>query len=159
MSLIFETENFTVESADRPYVSREEGGHIRIIIKDRTITDRTKLEPAVATEFIRLSMIVGEAYEKAMNNRGVNVIKINYEDLGNWAWKEGRKPFLHYQIFGRVMGSTKQPFPEAVYLPDKSTGFYDSFIPLNEDDNKEILNQIQIVSNQPKYNLKNWMIN
>jgi hypothetical protein len=43
--LIYETENFIVESHEEPLVSREEGGHIRIKIKDENITDRTKLTP------------------------------------------------------------------------------------------------------------------
>ena len=33
---------FIVESVDRPFVSREEGGHIRIVVKDQSITDRHK---------------------------------------------------------------------------------------------------------------------
>ena len=156
MAVIYETSNFIVESRERPLLSREEGGHIRIRIKDESITDRTKLDPQVAIELMRLSMIVGEAFQIAMNNRGVNVIKVNYQDMCNWAWKENRPPYLHYHIFGRVMGAIKQPFPESVYLPDRSTGFYDSFIPLNEEDNKEILRQIEIISSQSKYDLSNW---
>lgn len=41
--------------------------------------------------------------------QGIKVIKVNYQDMGNWAWKQGRQPFLHYHIFGRVMGAVKQP--------------------------------------------------
>lgn len=156
MAVFFETDNFYVESREKPLLSREEGGHIRIRIKDESITDRTELEPKVAVELMRLSMIVGEAFKKAMNNRGIKVIKVNYQDMGNWAWKDGRKPFLHYHIFGRVMGAVKQPFPESVYLPDRSTGFYDNFTPLNEEDNKEIAKQIEEVSAEPKYRVEGW---
>lgn len=156
MAQIFETENFFVESVERPFVSREEGGHIRIMVKDESITDRTKLTPQMAIELMRLSMIVGEAFEKAMNLLGIKVIKINYQDMGNWAWKQNRKPLLHYHIFGRVMGSIKQPFPESVYLPDRSTGFYDGFIPLHEEDCRLIRNEIEKISNEDKYNLKLW---
>jgi hypothetical protein len=101
-------------------------------------------------------MIVGEAFEKAMNILGVKVIKINYQDMGNWAWKDGRKPLLHYHIFGRVMGSVKQPFPESVYLPDRSTGFYDGFTPLTAEDNQEIVKQIEKISAEPKYQPEVW---
>jgi hypothetical protein len=34
MAIFYETENFIVESIERPFVSREEGGHIRICVKD-----------------------------------------------------------------------------------------------------------------------------
>lgn len=93
---------------------------------------------------MRLSMIVGEALEIAMNNRGVKVVKVNYQDMGNWSYKEGAKPYLHYHIFGRVLGAPNQPFPESVYLPDRATGFYDKFTPLNEDDVAEICKQMNI---------------
>lgn len=154
--IISETENFIVETHEKPFVSRTDGGHIRIRIKDASITDRTKLDPKTAKELMRITMIVGEAFEKAMNNRGIPVVKINYQDMGNWAYKRGEKPFLHIHVFGRAENSVKQPFPESVYLPDRNTGFYDGFEPLNEDDVVEIRKQMEIVENQEKYNLKNW---
>jgi diadenosine tetraphosphate (Ap4A) HIT family hydrolase len=154
--LIYETPNFIVESAERPFVPREEGGHIRIRIKDESIMDRTKLSISQAKEYMRLSMVVGEALEKAMNLRGVKVVKINYQDMGNWAYKEGRRPFLHYHIFGRVFGALKQPLPESVYLPDRGTGFYEGFTPLNQGDVDEIKKQIEEVSSQEKYLLDGW---
>lgn len=153
---IYESENFIVESVEKPFVSRDEGGHIRIKIKDESITDRTRLTPATAKELMRLSMIVGEAFEKAMNNRGVKVVKINYQDMGNWAYKQGRKSYLHYHIFGRVLGAPRQPYPESVYLPDRSTGFYEGFIPLNEDDIKEIRMQIDAIAKEPRYSEALW---
>jgi len=154
--LISETENFIVETQERPFVPRTDGGHIRIKIKDGSITDRTKLDSKTAKELMRLTMIVGEAFEKAMNNRGIPVIKINYQDMGNWAWKRGEKPYLHIHVFGRASNSVKQPFPESVYLPDRSTGFYEGFEPLNNEDIAEIQKQIKEVEKQEKYNLKNW---
>ena len=44
MALIYQTPNFTIESAEPPhiYVSREEGDHIRIKPKV-AVSDRTKL--------------------------------------------------------------------------------------------------------------------
>jgi diadenosine tetraphosphate (Ap4A) HIT family hydrolase len=86
-----------VESHPKPFVTRTDGGHVRIRIKDKSISDRTKLSVKQAIELMRLSMIVGEAFEKGMNARGVPVVKINYQDMGNWArvrgpggkWREG----------------------------------------------------------------------
>ncbi|MFA6005658.1 MAG: hypothetical protein WC775_04205 [Patescibacteria group bacterium] len=153
---IYETPNFIVESQERPFVPREEGGHIRIRVKDVSVLDRTMLSPAVAKEFMRISMVAGEALEKAMNVQGVKVVKVNYQDMGNWSYKEGKKPFLHYHIFGRVLGAPHQPFPESVYLPDRGTGFYDNFIPLNEGDIQEIQKQIEVILRYPKYSEKLW---
>jgi len=157
MAFIFETENFTVESHEKPFVSRQEGGHIRINVKDRTITDRTKLSPAMAKELMRISMIIGEAFELAMNNRQIPVIKINYQDMGNWAAKEGKKPYLHYHIFGRASNAVKQPWPESVFLPDRGSGFYEGFEPLNAEDIAEIQKAIITVQAQDKYKNELWV--
>lgn len=157
MALIFESPNFIIESHEKPFVTRTDGGHVRIRIKDRNIADRTKLEPKVAIELMRLTMIVGEAMEKAMNNRGIPVIKINYHDMGNWYAKTpGEKPFLHVHVFGRAANAVKQPWPESVYLPDRGTGFYDNFEPLNESDILEIKKQVEIAIGREKYQLANW---
>jgi len=151
MANIYETKNFIVESHEKPFVPREEGGHLRISIKDKSITDRTKLNPKQAIELMRLSMIVGEALETAMNKRGVKVVKVNYQDMGNWAYKRDEKSFLHYHIFGRVLGAKHQPYPESVYLPDRSSGFYDGFTPLDESDITEIKEEIARISETDKY--------
>jgi len=156
--IIYETTNFIVEAHPKPFIDRKEGGHIRIKVKDTDISDRTQLDPKKAMELMRLTMMFGEALEKAMNKRGVRVIKINYEELGNWAHKRGEKNFLHIHIFGRVEGAQNQPYPEAVYLPDRSTGFYDRFKPLNEGDIKEIRKQIELILEEDKYHESNWRI-
>lgn len=156
--IIYETKNFIVESHEKPFVSRTDGGHIRIRVKDDSVTDRTKLEPKIAIELMRLTMITGEALEKAMNNLGIPVVKINYQDMGNWAWKTNTKPFLHVHVFGRATNAIKQIWPESVYLPDRETGFYDGFEPLNNDDIEEIRKQINLIVEQDKYQEKNWSL-
>jgi len=156
MAQIVETKNFIVESYEKPFLPRTDGGHIRILIKDKNITDRTKIESIVAIELIRLTMIVGEALETAMNIRGIPVVKVNYQDMGNWAYKTGDKPSLHIHVFGRASNAVKQPWPESIYLPDRKTGFYDGFEPLNADDVKEIKKQMAIIESKEKYQLKNW---
>lgn len=156
MATIYETENFIVESHEKPFVSRTDGGHIRIKIKDESVTDRTKLNPKQAIEFMRLTMIVGESFERAMNNRAIPVVKINYQDMGNWAAKTNTKPFLHMHVFGRSKEAIKQPWPESVYLPDRGTGFYERFEPLNEEDRDEILKQINNFLKVDKYSDEAW---
>lgn len=157
MALIYETENFTVESHPEPFVSREEGGHIKIIAK-RQITDRTQFTPKEAIEFIRLSMIVGEAFKLGMQKNGVNIIHINYEELGNWAFKRGEVPQFHLQIFGRVEGAKKQIFPEAVYLPDRSTGFYSDFKPLTVEDIQAIRIEIERLVIEERFQASKWRL-
>lgn len=156
MATILETKNFIVESHEKPFVSRTDGGHIRIKVKDLSIADRTKLNPEQAIELMRLTMVVGEAFETAMNKRGIPIVKINYQDMGNWAAKTNTKPFLHVHVFGRSKDAVKQPWPESVYLPDRGTGFYEGFEPLNEDDQTEILTQIELVSKENKYSDQAW---
>ena len=160
MALIYETKNFTVESHEQPFVSRTDGGHLKIITK-HDIAERTELNPTQATELMRLTMLVGEAMAIAMNKRGIPVVKINYEDLGNWAFKKayqqaGAKPHLHIHLFGRAENAVKQPFPEAVYLPARESGFYDGFTPLDEEDIATIRKEIDRLSQTTKYQIENW---
>ncbi|EKE28476.1 MAG: hypothetical protein ACD_3C00054G0016 [uncultured bacterium (gcode 4)] len=154
--IIIESENFIVESHEKPFVSRADGGHIRIKVKDLSIEDRTFLSPKQAIELMRLTMIIGESFIRAMNNRGVPVVKINYQDMGNWAFKTGDKPFLHVHVFGRATDATRQIFPESVCLPSRESGFYEGFEPLNVDDMGEIRNQIEITLKNKKYNEEIW---
>ncbi len=156
MAQIYLSENFIVESFETPHVTRTDWWHIRIRIIDESITDRTKISPVIAIEFMRLTMIIGEAMEIAMNNQWVNVVKINYQDMGNWAFKWGKKPFFHMHIYGRAKDAKFQIFPESVYLPDRSSGFYDKFEPLNKEDILEIQKQIGIIEKQEKYQTSKW---
>ena len=127
MAEIYQTKNFIVESHEKPFLPRTDGGHIRIRVKDESITDRTKLDSKTAIELMRITMITGEALQTAMNNLGIPVVKINYQDMGNWSYKEGKLPFLHVHVFGRASNAIKQIWPESMYLPDRKTGFYDGF--------------------------------
>lgn len=51
MAQIYSTENFIVEVADKPHITRTDGGHIRICPKVRVI-DRTQLSPKLAVELM-----------------------------------------------------------------------------------------------------------
>lgn len=155
MALIYETENFVVESYETPHVDRNDGGNIRILPKV-PVSDRTKLSPQHAIELMRLTMVVGEAMEKGLKKRELDIVKINYQDMGNWAFKTGKNPVLHIHVYGRTRDAKYQIFPEAVQLPDRSTGFYNNFKPLGEGDVKEIRNEIERIFQEEKYQDKNW---
>jgi len=156
MATIYESENFIVESREKPFVSRTDGGHIRIKVKDRSITDRTKLTPKQAIELMRLTMIVGHSLEESMNKQGIPVVRINYYDMGNWAFKKNELPYLHIHVFGRSKDAKKQVFPEAVYLPARESGFYDKFEALNKEDIGLIKELINSFFQSEKYSNSVW---
>jgi diadenosine tetraphosphate (Ap4A) HIT family hydrolase len=152
MTVIYESDNFTIRAAELPhvYVSREEGGHIQIKPKVG-VSDRTMLSPELAIEYMKLSMVVGEAMKTALGRRGIDIGLINYQDMGNWmAFKPGG-PMMHMQIFGRAKNAIKQKYGDAVNLPHLETGFYRGFEPLNEGDIQELRTEINSIMNTPKY--------
>ncbi len=149
-NIIYETDNFIIDTPEYPFVDREEGGHIRISPKVK-ISDRTKLSSELAKEYIKLSMIVGEAMKLGLKNSGIEIGIINYQDMGNWAVFDPEGPTMHMHIFGRATTATKQKYGEAVQLPRKSTGFYDGFKPLNKEDIKSIQEEIEKLLQTDKY--------
>ena len=155
---IYETANFKVEAVPKPHVSREEGGHLRIKSKEKYFSSRMDLNPDEAKEVMRLSMMTAEVLKRGMTSRGVPIIRINFMEAGNWAAKKGKPFFFHIHVYGRTESAKIQIWPEAVQLPSRDTGFYDNFIPLNEEDIKELQKQFSIVENEEKYKLENWNI-
>jgi diadenosine tetraphosphate (Ap4A) HIT family hydrolase len=142
--IIFETENFRVVAPEKPHVDRADGGHIKIEPKV-PVEDRTKLSPALAKEFMMLTMAAGEAMTIALQKRGIDIGRINYQDMGNWV------STFHMQIYGRARSARIQKFGEAVLLPQRSTGFYDSFKPLNKEDVAAIKEEIERLMQTEKY--------
>lgn len=155
MALIYQTENFVVESVDKPLVTRNDGGHISISPKVRVV-DRTQLSPHLAIEMIRLTMLIGEAMAIGMNNRGIDIGRINYQDNGNWGVFLPEGPHMHIHLYGRAKSATIQKYGAACSFPFRETGFYDSFEPLNDGDIREIQSQIEILLKKEKYQLSRW---
>jgi len=155
MALIYETQNFIVEAFEKPHVTRIDGGHIKIYPKKEVI-DRTELSPKEAIELMRLTMVVGKAMEVGMTKRGIKIARVNYQEMGNWAFKTNKEPYFHLHIYGRAKDAKYQPYDEAVQLPDRSTGFYDGFEPLNKKDITEIRKEIGIILKEDKYKDSAW---
>ena len=153
--VIYETENFIVGVPSNPHVSREEGGHIWIMCK-RHISDRYELSPKEATEVMRLTMLIGQAMIDGMNNRGILIKRINFQDNGNWAYLQGIEPTFHIHLYGRVEDSVKQKWGEALYFPNPNTDFYDNMEPFNDEDIEEIKKTISNLEKQEKYKIDNW---
>lgn len=155
MPQIYQTENFIVEAFDQPHVSRADGGHIRIYPKVR-FADRTRLSPKLAIEVMRLTMLIGEAMSIGLNNRGIDVGRINYQDNGNWSVFKPEGPYFHIHLYGRAKSAKVHKYGDACYFPQRSTGFYDKFEPLNKQDILAIQKQIKILEKKKKYQLKEW---
>ncbi len=158
MPLIYQTDNFIVEAPEEPHVDRDDGGHIKISPKERLI-DRQALGPRLAIELMRLTMIVGEAMTTAMNRRGVDIGRINYQDNGNWSVFKPEGPYLHIHLYGRAKSAKVHKYGQACYFPhrDDQPEYYADFKALNGEDIKEIKVEIEILLQSPKYLDKEWL--
>jgi len=152
---IFQTKNFIVEAFDPPHISREDGGHIKIYPKTK-IVDRTQLTPELAIELMRLTMVSGEAMAVALNRRGIDIGRINYQDNGNWSVFSAEGPYMHIHLYGRAKSAKIQKYGDACYFPQRDTGFYDSFKPLNDEDVEEIKKEMEKIFKREKYQDQNW---
>ncbi len=155
-TVIYKTENFVVTVPKGPHIPRREGGHLMIRQKDFLFGSRSELTPKLAIEAMRLTILVGDAMTKAMENRGIKIERINYQENGNWALQKGEPPVFHIHLYGRTKTSVTQKWGEALVFPNKSTGFYDGFEPFNEEDIKEIKKNLTNLEKDKKYKLENW---
>ncbi|MFA7702832.1 MAG: hypothetical protein WCX80_05260, partial [Patescibacteria group bacterium] len=105
---------------------------------------------------MRLTMIVGEAMATALNRCGIDIGRINYQDNGNWSVFSPEGPYLHLHLYGRAKSAVTQKYGDACYFPQRVSGFYDSFEPLNDNDILEIRKEIELVSRKDKYQDQNW---
>lgn len=148
--IIYSTENFDLEVPSSPFVSREEGGHLRIMSK-LPVSDRTKLTRGQAIEYTKLSMMAGEALTSGLAQRGIEIGIVNYQEMGNWSVFKPQGPTLHMHIFGRAKSATIQEYGQAVKLPPRETGFYDEFSALDNEDLAEIKKSLQALASSSKY--------
>lgn len=164
--IIWKTENFMAVNVEKPFVSREEGGHMMILGTGDKFRYNSSLDftPSEILEFERLKQILCEAYIKVMKEHGVDIIRINYFEAGNWAWKPNNKgevtgkAHFHTHIFGRTVDAKYQKFPDAPHLPDRKTGFYDNFLPITDEDILDIRKEMKIIEQREKFNDEKWKI-
>lgn len=153
MIVIFETDKFTVEAlSQKPHIDRNDGGHILIIPKI-PVEDLTKLNPSLAKELIKLVMVVGEAMKEVLNQHGVDIGIINYQENGNWSVFAPKGPHLHVHLYGRAISAKTQKYGEALYFPKPETGFYDQNKPLTQEDISGIKKEIERLLQAEKYKL------
>ena len=154
---VYQTENFMVCIPCKPHISREDGGHIIIKSREKYFANRLDLSPKEAIEVMRLTMLISEAMVNGMNNRGINIEKINYQDNGNWSFLRGTKPIFHIHLYGRTRDSKVQKWGEALKFPNPNDPFYDNFKPFNKEDVDEIKKQIVLLEKTEKYKLEAWL--
>lgn len=147
MAIIYESENFVIESHEKPEVDRLEGGHIKISPKIE-VEDRTKLTARQAIELMRLTMVAGEALVKMMSSIGVEIGRINYQDNGNW------KPSLHIHLYGRAKNAVMQKYGAPI-IP----GHKDEYKPLTDSDIEILRREIETTLNSEKYSDEAWGLN
>ncbi len=140
--VILKTNTFDVEVPEKPFVGREDGGHIRIMSRIK-VKDRTELNTEQTIEYALLTALVGKALERGMTQRGIEIGNINWQEMGNWSVFKPEGITLHMHIFGRAKDAKVQKYGEAVQLPFRDTGFYDDFEKLNPEDVLSVSQQIE----------------
>ena len=64
-----------------------------------------------------LTMLIGEAMIIGLNNRGIDIGRINYQDNGNWGVFKPEDPFLHVHLYGRAKSAKILQQSLLVYIP------------------------------------------
>ena len=157
MTIIYKSENFTVEAVEKPHVDRDDGGHIKIYPKVRLV-DRQQLSPKYAIELMRLTIIVGKAMTKIMNEHGVDIGRINYQDNGNWTVFKPEGSYLHIHLYGRAKSAKIHKYGQACFFPhrEEKPEYYENFKPLNENDVKDIKTEIERLLKEEKFSDFEW---
>jgi diadenosine tetraphosphate (Ap4A) HIT family hydrolase len=146
MTKIYETQNFILESHEKPEIDRLEGGHVKISPKN-DVEDRTKLTPRQAIELMRFTIVAGEAMKKAMQRINVKIGRINYQENGNW------KPHLHIHLYCRAITAKMQKYGDPI-----KPGHKDNYKPLNKNDIIRIKKEIGLLFKQPKFSDSAWRL-
>jgi diadenosine tetraphosphate (Ap4A) HIT family hydrolase len=161
MAVIFETDKFLVASHDQPHHDRNNGGHAKVSPKVR-YGDRTEMPLDLYTAMMQLVVVVGEAITTVMRKKGVDVVRINYQDNGNWAYFPNvmREPHIHEHLYVRS-SNEKHPdndprfraFPEALFFPfiENNPEYYKSFKPYTPEDCSDFKTEIERLLDTPKY--------
>lgn len=161
MPIILATKKFIVAGHDNPHHDRNNGGHAKVAPKEK-FGDRTEMPMDLYLTMMQLVMISGEAITKVMTQKGIDVVRINYQDNGNWSYFPSMKkdPHIHVHLYVRSNGE-KHPsgderfraFPEALFFPfiGDNPEYYNSFKPYTETDCADIRAEIEKLLDTQKY--------
>ncbi len=159
MAMIYASDNFIVEAVEKPHVDRDDGGHIIIHPKVR-ILNRQELSPEHAIELMRLTVVAGQAMTKIMNEHGIDIGRLNYQDNGNWSVFKPGGSYLHVHLYGRAKNAKIHKYGQACFFPhsEENPEYYKSFKPLNEDDVRDIKAEIKRILNEDKFSDTEWRL-
>jgi diadenosine tetraphosphate (Ap4A) HIT family hydrolase len=159
MAIIYTSENFLVEAVEKPHVDRDDGGHIKIYPKIRTL-ERQQLDHKQAIELMRLTIVVGQAMIKVLNEHGVDIGRINYQDNGNWSVFKPEGPYLHIHLYGRAKSAKTHKYGQACFFPhrEESPEYYENFKPLNEGDVMDMRSEIEKLLAGEKFSDVKWYL-
>lgn len=161
MPIILETKKFIVQGHDKPHHDRNNGGHAKVSPKER-YADRTEMPVPLYLAMMQLVMLTGEAITTVMRQKGLDIVRINYQDNGNWSYflSMKRDPHIHIHLYVRS-NEEKHPsgdkrfkaFPEALYFPfvGESPEYYESFQPYSEEDCADIRAEMDRLLETEKY--------
>lgn len=96
----------------------DDGGHIMITPKVR-VNDRLQFPPKKAIEVMRLTMVVGQAMIKVMNEHGVDIERINFQENGNWGVFKPEGLLCTFIYLAGLRVPKIQKYGQALYFPHK----------------------------------------
>jgi len=147
MAKIYETENFILESHEKPEIDRLEGGHVKISPK-KVVKDRSQFTPEQAIELMRFTIVSGQAMINGMKKQGVDIGRINYQDNGNWT------PNFHIHLYCRAIDAKIQKFGDPI-IP----GHKESFKSLNQEDINIVKTEIDKLFLEERFSDLKWKLN
>ncbi len=143
---IYEDKYFIVVSPQYPLNCREDGGHL-VLLKKKTVNDRSELSSQEAIDFMRISMMVGRAMYEILE-----VERINYEDLGNWGIDKPVGSSMHLHFFGRAKEQLYQIRGNHLMLYPEGHKIYQGHLtPLNEEETTRLKAAVDQISRENKY--------
>lgn len=137
--MLYTSENFALLAADRPHHCRTNGGHL-VIKMHKPVLHREELSLEQAHEMVELSMAASFALFAAMQAHGLDPVRVNHQDNGNWAYQRpGATPALHWNLYLRCRNEKHpardprfQSFPDALVFPPPNDTFYEGFQPFTD---------------------------
>ena len=96
-----------------------------------------------------------------MNEHGVDIGRINYQDNGNWSVFKSEGPYLHIHLFGRAKSAKIQKYGDACYFPHKEEKpeLWRNLKPLTKEDVRGIKAEMKKLIKKRKYSDSEWFNN
>lgn len=161
MPIVLQTNKFIVQGHDQPHHDRDNGGHAKVSPVEK-YGDRTQMPMDLYLTMMQLVMISGEAITNVMRSKGIEVVRINYQDNGNWSYfpSINTEPQVHVHLYVRSKNEKHptnhpkfQPFPQAIFngFRDDFPEYYESLKPYTQQDCSDIKLEIDRLLETDKY--------